>query len=106
MAMDIVGTSVRWFFNDELFALQDIVNIDEYPFTVEPRNATYNALVGGVNIQIITAGPNVDLASFNSTLTVNISALQTAGVSSISCGLFSTAGRSFLDVRFNSCAGL
>ena len=109
MAVDIVGTNSRWFFNDELFASVDIVSIDQYPFTVEPSNATYNTLVGGVDVQILAASQNesnLDVVSFNSTLTVNISALQIVGVTTVSCGLFSSAGRSFVDVRFNSSAGL
>ena len=95
---------MRWFFNDQLFAVKDVIFISQYPFTVEPRNATYNALVGGVDIQILGASQNqnnLDVISFNSTLTVNISALQRVGVTNISCGLFNRAGRRYVNVRFN-----
>ncbi len=99
-------TTLRWFFNDDLFATYAYIPTPEYPFTVLPGNATYNALVGSVDIQILEVSLNEDdpdMASFLSTMTVNISALQGAGVSTVSCGGFSQ--RSNIDIAFNSSGG-
>ena len=90
--MDFSSTDLRWFFNGDLFASYLLVPDDAYPVTVEPRNATLSALVGGVVVQILAASHNEnnpDLTSFLSIMTVsNITALREAGVSTISCGSF------------------
>ena len=93
--VDLPAT-LRWFIDNNEFATSPFVPSNSYPLSVEPTNATYNALVGGVNVQILAASLNVDnrdMASFLSTMTVNISALSEAGVSSISCGSFETSSR-------------
>ena len=107
-AVDFESTNVRLFLDNDEFASQDVATIPQYPFTVEPLNATYNALVGGVGVQILEAGLNPDdqdSASFNTTLTGNISALQAAGVTNISCGLRNANERRYIDILFNSNAG-
>ena len=103
--MDIQAT-LQWFFSDRQFALYPISQTDSYPLTVEPQDTTLNTLVGGVDIQILSASlneDNPDQASFLSTMTVNISALQGAGVSTISCG--SLGVRQTIGVRLNSNIG-
>ncbi len=103
-AVDLL-TTLRWFFNDELFATYAYIPTHEYPFTLLPGNATYNALVGGVDIQILEASPNEDnpdSATYLSTMTMNVSALQGAGVSTVSCGSFTR--KSSLNVA-NSSGG-
>ena len=100
-------TVLRWFVSDDLFATYDVIPSDLYPLTVEPVNATYNALVGGVNVQILAASlneDNQDFASFLSTMTVNISALQDAGVTNVSCGVFDRT-RPYVNIPYNSSAG-
>ena len=59
-------------------------------------------------IKIVNASRNQenrDTASLYSTLTVNILALKEARVSNVSCGLFSSSTRRFIDVTFNSSGG-
>ena len=91
-AVGLPSTTSRWFFNGNQFALYTISITDIYPQTVEPQNATYNTLIGGVNIQILEANvneDNPDVANFLSTMTVhNISALLGAGISNLECGSF------------------
>ena len=93
LAMEI-SDSLRWFFNDvDTFALYAIIPDDVYPLSVQPLNATYNELVGRVDIQIIEASThedNPELFGFLSTMAVNIFALQRAGISKILCGTSGT----------------
>ncbi len=87
-AVDLPTSILRWFFNSDQLAFY-VYNMDQYPFPVEPQNVTLNDLVGGVDIQILEASLNVndrDITNFLSTMTVNISALQVAGINNISCG--------------------
>ena len=103
-----LDTVLRWFVNDDLFASYDLIPSDMYPLTVEPVNATYNALVGGADVQILAASlneENQNFASFLSTMTVNISALQDAGVSHVSCGRISRLTRTYANISYNSSAG-
>ena len=108
-AVDLSSPILRWFLNDNQFVLYAISPSDEYPLPLEPPNATLNALVGGVNVQILNASFNEDnpdaIASIQSTMTVNISALQGAGVTNVSCGLFNTMTRAYKNVTFNSIGG-
>ena len=89
-AVDLPATTLRWFFNDDEFARYTFSHGDQYPFAVQPRNATYNSLVGGVDVRMLRASHNEDMASFLSTMTLNISALQEARVYSAGCGSFTT----------------
>ncbi len=105
-AVEFSQTTFRWFFNDDLFAAYPYSPNHQYPFTVPPENATYNALVGGVDVQILEASLNEDdsdIVTFLSTMTVNISALRGAGVSTVGCGRFSQ--RSSVNIAFNSSGG-
>ena len=81
-------TVLRWFYDTFVFTQYAFNPADSYPLTVEAINATYNTLVGGVDIQILAANLVADrsMVSFLSTMTVNVSALQKAGISNISCG--------------------
>ncbi len=78
--MDLPSTTLTWFFNDDEFALYRLAQ-DQYPLTVNPLNATYAALIGGVDIQILDARHLTeanDTATFISTLRVlNISTVET-----------------------------
>ena len=87
--VNLPSTTLRWFFDNDLFAVYPFSRTASYPLTVEPLNATYSSLVGGVGVQVMEASlneDNTDMASFISTMTANISALQGAGVSAVSCG--------------------
>ena len=96
---------LNWYFNDDRFARYpfDPDFPSQYPLTLEPENATFNSLVGGVQIQITASGIENN-ASFLSTMTVNISALQEAGVSTLSCGS-SLFNRRIINMAFNSSNG-
>ena len=107
-AEDLPGATLRWFLNDVLFAVYSFIPQNQYPIPITPENTTYNALASAVDIQILAASPNednLDHASFLSTMTVNISALQGAGVRNVSCGRRSTLTRSYANVTFNSNGG-
>ncbi len=93
-AVDLASISLQWFFNDLQFAFYSIRLTDEYPVTVEPQGGNFIALASEVNITILVAKPNennANMATFLSTMTVNISALREAGVSTVSCGDFVTS---------------
>lgn len=89
-ALNLEGTVLRWFFNTDVFAVYTYNQDTDLNFDFE--NQTYNALVGGVNVTVISAiqNPNnLDAVTFLSIMTVtNISTLQKAGVRSVSCGSF------------------
>ena len=89
-SIELTETFLQWFYDANPFANYIIHSADSYPLTVEATNTTYNALVGGVDIQILAAMIEGDIGnimtSFLSTMTVNVSALQEAGVSKIACG--------------------
>ncbi len=92
-AVDLPASDLRWFFNGIEFVRYLFLPSHEYPLSVEPENNTLNSLVGGVDIQIISACPNMenrDHFDFLSTMTANILALQRAEISSISCGSAAT----------------
>ena len=105
LAVDLPSPILRWFLNDNQFAAYLGSPSDQYPLTLQPLNATLNVLVGGVNVQILEASfdDNLDaIVSMHSTMTVNISALQGAGVTNVSCGLFNIMTRAYKNVTFNS----
>ncbi len=109
-AVDLPATVFRWFLNDDTFHFYQypILNPNvEYPITVTPDNATYNTLVGGVKLVIVNASLSVEnpdsMASFLSTMTVNISALQEARISTVSCGRIMQ--RSSVNLTTNSDGG-
>ena len=108
-AVDLLSVSLRWFFNNDLLAVYTVTANHRYPFSVVPLNETYSILVGGVDIQILEANPNEnnpDIVSFCSSITFNnISQLQVAGISEISCGQRSEERRGYADVGFNSSQG-
>lgn len=109
-ATDLEASALRWFFNDDLFATYTFVHSHKYPFTLmDPDivNVTYDALLGGVGIKILSASHNEDndRSDFLSTITVNISVLQGAGVTDISCGLFNVTRRAYADVVYNMSRG-
>ena len=107
-AVDLPTNVLRWFVNDDLFASYDVIPSDVYPLTVELTNTTYNDLVGGVDVQILAASLNEDdqsFASFLSTMTANISALQDVGVTNVSCGRFGRLTRTYANITYNSSAG-
>lgn len=85
--MDFPTTTLRWFFNDVLIATYPFHPMDQYP-----RNLTSTFPIDGVEIQIISASLNssgsVTSTSYLSSLRANISALQEARISSVSCGDF------------------
>lgn len=88
-AMNLPTTIFRWFFNDDLFARYEFDFNGEYPLSVQPVNATYSVVLGGVNVQMVAAtlnDNNQDIANFISTMTVDILTVQEAGVTSVSCG--------------------
>ena len=85
-AENLRSTVLRWFFDDTLFALYALGASEDYPVAVPLVNTTN---VGQVDIQILAATHNLDVASFLSTMTTNFSALQEAQISEISCGTFS-----------------
>lgn len=90
-AVDLPSTSLRWFFNGNEFVHYTFIMNDMYPVKVEPTNATFNNLLGGVDIQILEASinrDNPDRANFLSTMTVNVASVQNAGISIIDCGTF------------------
>ena len=104
---NLQSSILRWFINDEVFATYAISPNHQYPLSLMPENETYSALLGGVDIQIVTASSNEDqpdiITSIQSTMTVNISALQVSGVTNVSCGLTNT--RSYVNITFNSSSG-
>lgn len=88
-AMDLPSTSLRWFLNGDEFARYTFARNHLYPRNVEPENATYNMLIGVVNIQILEASVNennADEANFLSILTINTTAANIAGSFVIQCG--------------------
>ncbi len=89
-SIQLSDTVLRWFYDADQFADYAINLADSYPLAVEAENATYNAVVGGVDIQILAATHDSDqnMASYLSTMTVNVSALQEAGLSKVACGSF------------------
>ena len=52
-------------------------------------NETFNAAVGGVAVRILVA----NRTNFLSTMTVNISALQEAGITTVQCGNLGTSSK-------------
>ena len=105
-AVDLPDTALRWFFDDDFTSFAAYTfdpNNNAYPIHVAPRNRTYNSLLGGVNIQILNASRNEDMASFLSTMMVNVSRLQAAGVSTIKCG--STGTQSTISIGRDSSGG-
>lgn len=104
---NIPSTVLRWFFDDTTFAIHTFRSSENYPLSVSPENETFNDIVGGVHIQILSAShneSNLDVASFQSVLTANFSALQKAQVSEISCGTFML--RDNLAVTYNPNNGI
>ena len=87
-------TTLRWDLDGNAFALYVLSSQDRYPLTVEPLNTTSSALASRVDIQILEASVNEDSSgtvSFLSTMAVlNVSALEEAGVTNISCGSISS----------------
>ena len=110
-AEDLMSTNLRWFLNNDLFALYTTLDLGghNYPSSLDPLNLTYSTLVGGVDIQILEANPNEnnpDIVSFRSSITFNnISQLQVAEISVISCGLIGANRRGYANVEFNSSQG-
>ena len=108
-AESLNSSNLRWFLNDYFFATYAIILSHQYPFSLEPQNLTYSTLVGGVDIQILEANPNEnnpDIVSFRSSITFNnISQLQVAGISVISCGQIRADRRDYANVEFNSSQG-
>ena len=106
-AEDLSSTNLRWLIDGNIFASYLLDPDDEYPIAVEPSNTTLNALIGGVDIQILAASQNednLDIASYLSIMTVNnISALQGAGASTLSCGRFTE--RDDIDLTLNTNQG-
>ena len=108
-AINLPSTTLRWFFNNEQFAQYPLTPGDTYPMVIQPTNTTLSGLVGDVAIQILEATnreDNPDVASFLSTMTVNISALKEAGVTEVSCGRFDIMTRTYANVTFNSSGGM
>ena len=107
--MNLQSAVLRWFLNSRLFATYAYSPSDHYPVTVTPDNAAIalNALVDGVDVQILSVSSNEDnpndIGSIESTMTVNISALQGAGVTNVSCGTINNAN--FANITFNSSGG-
>ena len=98
---------IRWFFDNTQFASYTFSPNENFPRNATIENEQLNLQVGGVDVQILGAVPNdnnPDAFSFNSSLAANISALQLAGISSISCGGLSPASRSTLNIELNSNA--
>lgn len=93
-ALDLQGTVLRWFFNDDAFAVYTYRLNDQYPLSVDPENQTYSARVNTEIIYVSQNSSNQDVFTFLSILTViDISNLQNAGVQNISCGGFSIQNR-------------
>ena len=105
-ADNLQSSILRWFINDKVFATYAISPNHQYPLSLMPENETYSALLGGVDIQIVTASSNEDqpdiITSIQSTMTVNISALQVSGVTNVSCGLTNTITRSYANITSGS----
>lgn len=102
--MDLQDNTLRWFFDDATLDTYSYFSDDLYPLTVNARNQTANDIVGGVNITIISADPSERLPSafsFNSTLTVNITALQRVGVSIVECGSVTAQRSRILLMKIN-----
>ena len=97
-AMSLQVSVLRWFFNNEVFSSYPYDPSDQYPLTVNAINEAYNTLVGGVNTTITSASldSNNDLNSLSIMTVNNISALQRAGVLSVSCGSFRDQNRTFI----------
>lgn len=101
-AENIPSTVLRWFFDDTTFAIHAFRSSENYPLSVFPENETFNDIVGGVDIRILSASnneSNLDVASFFSVMTANFSALKKAQVSQIGCGTFIL--RNTLEVTYN-----
>ena len=108
-AVGLSSDSLRWYFDDDLFAVYNLDENDQYPLVLNPRNVTYSTLVGGVDIQILEATPNENNANIvryrSSLIFSNISQLQVAGISEISCGPRSEEERGYANIEFNSSQG-
>ena len=107
-AVDLPSTVLRWFFNDELFALHSFVPSDSYPIAAQLIvNMDLNIQLGDVDIKIEEASQpdlTVEVANFLSTMKLNISALQVRRVANVSCG--STEVRISTNISYDSNAGL
>lgn len=102
--VDLPSTSLRWFFNGNEFARYTISTNDFYPMQIEPENTTHYTLLGCINIRILEASvneDNPDRANFLSTITCNVSSLQRAGISTISCGSFTEMAIRYLPQEEN-----
>lgn len=84
------STVLTWFINEQAFDKYSFVSTDMYPL-----NLTHDDQFGGVHIEILEASQafNTDMASFLSTMKVNISSMIVEGVTSVSCGSFSVRSR-------------
>ena len=91
-SVHLSATTLRWFYNADPIADYAINPAHSYPRSLALDDTTiYNSLAGGVDIQILAAifeDETRSMASFLSTMRVNVSALQEAGVSNVACGTF------------------
>ena len=90
-ATDFSATTLRWFFDNELFAIYSYIPTDEYPLTIVALSQNYSAEIGGAEIHILDAtqsADDLDRINIISTITLNITALEAARVFNISCGSF------------------
>lgn len=74
-----------------MFAAYSYDPSNQYPLCVEATNLTYNTEIGGAEICVLEAtqnAENLDRINFISSITVNLTALEAAGVFNISCGRF------------------
>lgn len=88
-AVNFSSNILWWFLNNKSISSYNADPDHEYPLKWIASNATLNARVGGVQIQILSAmisPDDVNRASFLSTMEVNNSALHKAGIYSVSCG--------------------
>ena len=93
-AVDLLSTTFRWFSDGDQIALYAISPTDTYP--LEPMVTRDD-----VNVTILQGNLNQNNveASYISTLTVNILALQSANISFIECG--SLASRANITLVFS-----
>ncbi len=85
---DFTSSTLRWFLDNIMIGIYTYNPNDEYPLPVMVSDATLDAQVGGVDIQIMAANLRDNRLFSTMRMTVNISAVQQAGVHSISCGDF------------------
>ena len=107
LAEDIESV-LRWNLNSEESAVYTLDTSDTYPITLSLLNTPLNSKVGtnNVDIQILQARQNennADNANFLSTMKVDISALQGANVTTVSCG--SSGTRNTSAVVFDPAGG-